>query len=319
MKEHIYKIASPVMAVISATLLVFFLLLVPHHQPLHAQASSITGYAWSDNIGWVSLNGSSYDLTLAPSGNNQVITGYAWSDNIGWIEFGGLSSFPSAAGTQAINAEVLPSGQVVGWARACAGTLPGDCSSMTSRGDGWDGWIYLGSTGNGDGLTLSNGTLTGFAWGSDVVGWLQFNGSSSCSVTYTCIDNNTESQFTNSQCSTTTTVCANGCGSNGQCMNPPSPANGCLSIGVPSPCTQNARVRSGSTATLYWNITNVNPNSCSVTGTNGDLWSGQPANSQVTTRGIVQSTVYTLSCTGTSGSQFTSTATVNVVPSYQEL
>ena len=56
-------------------------------------------------------------------------------------------------------------------------------STSTSNG-GWDGWIELSGTnhnspnqtGNG-GVTYNNGNsiFNGFAWGSDVVGWLQFS------------------------------------------------------------------------------------------------------------------------------------------------
>jgi len=108
-----------------------------------------------------------------------ILSGYAWSDNIGWIKFGGLSSFPVGAGTIPQNAQLI-SNKLVGWARACAGTVNGNCSTMESRTDGWDGWISLGGT-SVDGIysysVLLNGTdFSGFAWGSDVVGWIDFTG-----------------------------------------------------------------------------------------------------------------------------------------------
>ncbi|OHA17915.1 MAG: hypothetical protein A2664_00990 [Candidatus Taylorbacteria bacterium RIFCSPHIGHO2_01_FULL_46_22b] len=72
--------------------------------PLHSLAApvSITGYGWSDTIGWI-------DLAPPISGggvfkqDSGALTGYAWSDNIGWIKFGGLSNFPSGNGTESIN------------------------------------------------------------------------------------------------------------------------------------------------------------------------------------------------------------------------
>jgi hypothetical protein len=161
-------------------------------------ASYLTGWAWSDNIGWVSLNCS----TGGPSGESicatsnyflalnadNTITGYAWSENIGWIQFGGLSGFPTDAGTQAVNAQ-LSGSSVVGWARAL------------SNGDGWDGWIYLGSTGNGDGVSYASGTLSGYAWGDEVVGWLQFSGASTpCGTPIVCTDPTHYSAYTDVTC-----------------------------------------------------------------------------------------------------------------------
>jgi hypothetical protein len=147
--------------------------------------SSLSGYAWSSNIGWISLScttggatgnnicgTSNYQVTINP---DRTITGYAWSSNIGWIKFGGLSSFPVGSGTSANNATVsgsYPTLRLEGWARACAGTLPGDCSSMLSRTDGWDGWISLNGT-NYEITTSNSGVVSNsYAWGSAVIGWI---------------------------------------------------------------------------------------------------------------------------------------------------
>ncbi|TSC68371.1 MAG: Carbohydrate-binding CenC protein, partial [Parcubacteria group bacterium Gr01-1014_56] len=97
-----------------------------------AASGSISGWVWSETIGWISLNcsnlgvcgTSNYGLTLNA---DETITGYAWSENIGWIKFGGLSGFPSGLGTQAVNAQ-RSGNSMIGWARACAGTLNGNCS-----------------------------------------------------------------------------------------------------------------------------------------------------------------------------------------------
>jgi hypothetical protein len=115
-----------------------------------------------------------------------VLTGYAWSNNIGWIRFGGLSSFPTAAGTTAANASVTgtyPNLTFQGWARACAGTTSAvnTCGTMTSRTDGWDGWISLRQTVapvhnvfTAGGTYPNNGGVSSpsYAWGGDVIGWI---------------------------------------------------------------------------------------------------------------------------------------------------
>ena len=48
------------------------------------------------------------------------LSGYAWSDNIGWIQFGGLSNFPSGGGTYGQDAQVV-NGELRGWAKALSG------------------------------------------------------------------------------------------------------------------------------------------------------------------------------------------------------
>ena len=112
---------------------------------------NVIGWAWSDNIGWISLNctntsscaTSDYGVTVNPV--NGGMTGYAWSDNIGWIQFNGLVN--------------LSTGAVSGWA-----------SALSADNLGWDGKIDL------SGITLSGTSFSGFAWGSDVVGWVDFSG-----------------------------------------------------------------------------------------------------------------------------------------------
>lgn len=147
-----------------------------------AQANSgtsypITGYAWSSNIGWIDFNCA--DLRTCSTSNAAVMNssgyllGYAWSSNIGWIKFGGLSGMPGGS-TQQAYADYPYTGNVSGWARACGGTINADCASAT-RTDGWDGWISLSGSNYGVQLNTTTGALTNFAWGGDVVGWINFN------------------------------------------------------------------------------------------------------------------------------------------------
>ena len=150
-------------------------------------AIPFSGYAWEASylsggsgdiggIGWISFNcandsscaSSPYAVTLNA---DNTITGYAWSSNYGWIKFGGLSGFPTTGGTTASNA-VLSGNNVVGWARACSGTVSGDCNGA-ARSD-FDGWISL--SGSGYGLALNGGgfTPTSYAWGGQTMGWISF-------------------------------------------------------------------------------------------------------------------------------------------------
>lgn len=133
----------------------------------------MSGFAWSSNIGWISMNcentgtcaSADYNVTV---NTDNTIEGYAWSSNIGWVRFGGLSGCPTGGNC---NARFDGSNEVLGWARAL------------SYADGWDGWISLSCRNSGgcgssnyrltlDGAAFSNNS---YAWGDDVVGWVDFS------------------------------------------------------------------------------------------------------------------------------------------------
>ncbi len=190
-----------------------------------AGTSSLTGWAWSSNIGWVSFNGAnagasggSYSVkisTSTPNGSDGVFLGHAWSPHIGWISFNRAETgnppsediISSPGSTDPIAKIDMSTGAVTGWARAL--------TSMADPNDGWDGWIHLSGTSHetdtnltgtaastkGVSFNKANGLISGYAWGSDVIGWLQFNlncptcngsitGTPSCTVTPTSVGNN---------------------------------------------------------------------------------------------------------------------------------
>ena len=130
----------------------------------------LSGWAWSSGIGWISFNCSntdSIDGSCTKSGykvhqnSDGTLTGYAWSPTIGWIQFGGFSSgFPTGSGTASVNARISGS-NVIGWAKA-----------LSADNQGWDGWISLSGTNYG---VTSGSTFSGYAWGSDVIGWVSFD------------------------------------------------------------------------------------------------------------------------------------------------
>lgn len=136
---------------------------------------NLSGYAWSENVGWLSFNctntssctTSDYGVNIDTSTGN--FTGYAWSDSIGWVSFNSThtSSCPTAPCQANLN---WTTGAVVGWAKAIGAT------------GGWDGWIRLSGLTTGAtayGVSKSGNTFTGYAWGSDVVGWLNWGVSGS--------------------------------------------------------------------------------------------------------------------------------------------
>lgn len=153
--------------------------------------------------------GTSYGLAMASSGTQRAITGYAWSSNIGWITFYTQEQTPwdrtQDPGEQERLIQHCPTGAgpncrayvdwgatggtsvpVKGWARACS--VYNDCT-RPSRGlrpdwerGGWDGWIALNDMNSTDGASYgvtfntTTGALSGYGWGSGVVGWVDFSG-----------------------------------------------------------------------------------------------------------------------------------------------
>ncbi len=61
------------------------------------------GYAWNDNIGWVSFSGNQGGVTYGVEiGSAGVFSGFAWNDIVGWISFNCANDFDTIApGTQA--------------------------------------------------------------------------------------------------------------------------------------------------------------------------------------------------------------------------
>ena len=255
----------------------------------HAQTSdlgSLSGYAWSDNLGWISFSGSTYQVTI---GSDGALTGYAWAnprddvsgtDNIGWISF-------NAADTASCGTPARLSGtSITGWAKA-----------LSADGNGWGGCISLSGSSPSYGVTLGSsgssqsGMLDGYAWADSTVGgWISFN----CA---------TGGPTGNDICATrnyTVTYATNA---------PPPPS---VSIGdfIASP----SRVRSGNTTSLVYTVTS--DIACSITGSDGSSYpvTADGIEHSVTTGAITGNISYTLSC-GSASKQ----TTAGLLPVYQEI
>jgi hypothetical protein len=301
-------------AVFLAVLVSF--LLTPRPALSQGTGTPITGYFWSDTIGWIDLNCSNsgvcgttpFGLSIDSSGN---ITGDAWSDSIGWVSANpsDLSGCPQGSCTATVSNGVLS-----GWLRALSGN--------TSQSGGWDGFISL--SGSNYGVTESGGRFSGYAWGDVNVGWVDTEYAQTtygtCTPAYICSGNTIEYKNSSCQVSAVTTCTSPAfcsAGSN-QCLYPvisPNPSGnltGNLQV-VPN------LVNPGSTVSVYWNVSNAQ--SCTVTGTNGNSWSGlsSPSTGE-TSSPITTQTTYTLSCQayGTSPNVVES-QTVNLTPVYKEI
>jgi len=287
------------------------LLVSAPHPAASDSSTSIDGYAWSDTIGWIDLNCANTgvcgtnDFGLSMDANGTV-TGYAWSDNVGWISANSsdISSCESGATSR------IQSGTWSGWLRAISG-------GSAQSGD-WDGCISMSGSNYGVTYDKQTGSFQGYAWGDINVGWVDFSQASTtpqvpqCQNTqgYYCQGN--DLYYRDAECNETfQQTCSYSC-SNGACVPPPAP-QGDLSGGAAIAVSPSI-VQTGTGTVVSWSVQNVS--SCSVTGTNGDSWSG--ASGTEPSKPIINQTIYTLSCTGLDNSNFTQTATVNIIPIFQE-
>lgn len=135
-------------------------------------SDNVSGWAWSENIGWLSFNCANTDSCGAVNYGVNVdnatglFSGYGWSENIGWVNFAPPGPYPASPSYSARVDNTT--NQVNGWARAEA------------NGGGWDGWIKMSGSNYSVTRTRPAGgcALEGYAWGGDVIGWLRFKGTS---------------------------------------------------------------------------------------------------------------------------------------------
>ena len=230
----------------------FFFLL--NFLPPIARAGSghnLSGFAWSENIGWISFNSincdannngksdggagcppkntpvADYGVAIATNGS---LSGYAWSENIGWISFNSAdtSGCPAMPCGPTLNRSQH---KLDGWAKAIA-----------ADGNGWDGWIRLSGTNYG--VTAFGCDYDGWAWGSDVVGWIHFRGAN-----YGLIGSNNGCGIGQNDPPTAINPLTCGGGASPQSSGCPAPAFGENPSGV---CTLPRR------ATLSWSYSDPN-------------------------------------------------------------
>ncbi len=299
-----------VCAVASASVFTLF----GHPQVTFSQtAGTMNGYLWSDTVGWISLNcltggpaggsvcgSANYSVAIAGDG---ALTGYAWSDAVGWVSTNpaDLSGCPSAPCTARMNGTALE-----GWMRALGGG--------TAESGGWDGFISLSGASPAYGPTVSGTDFSGFAWGSTVVGWVDFQYATTdwtpCTTNYQCVDDTHYDDICtiiieNEECSPGL-ICVGGPVA---CVIP-ADANGDLWL---SP----QLVPTGNTTIVEWDAEGTS--SCRVFGENGDEWYGAETGMQ-TSSAIIETTLYTLECANDLGLATTTVDTVTavVVPTWVE-
>lgn len=163
-----------------------------------------TGWIWNGGAtdpgyGWISLNSSDCDTDAngymdsgTCGGNNSTtvardygvdvspiartgtgnFSGNAWGEYAGWISFdrattGNPQSVPFNGGSGPIAQVDWSTGKVTGWARVLVPS-------------GGDGWIKLSDdsipswSGRGVKINTTTGKFSGWAWGGDMFGWIDF-------------------------------------------------------------------------------------------------------------------------------------------------
>ncbi len=255
-------------------------------------------------------------------GTDKNLTGYAWSSNVGWIKFGGLAGCP---GTGACNARLnIGTNQLEGWARACVVTANHDCTGLLDvSAGGWDGWVSLNCDNSSGSCSVNNyqasavgGSLSGFAWGSDVIGWLRLNGvtySTPCTASVACSADLLSKVTTDQWCTETPTTCTTG-----YICDLSNPGGSCVASVPTATLTVTPQVtRKGNTVALTWQSTNATACDLSQSnpgGVSSFSWSG--ISGTETSQPVNTLTVFRLSCSDLSGANYQeiASATVEILP-----
>lgn len=165
--RYFYKGAGMVLLVF-----IFFAFILPvFRNPdmvMGSATDNVSGWAWSENIGWISFNCTddscvSFDYGVSIDDITGEFLGYAWSENIGWIDFAPVGPYPEVPDH---SARLEADDTITGWAKV-----------LSADDNGWDGWVKLSDTVLAYGVkhNVASNELEGFAWGSDVIGWISFN------------------------------------------------------------------------------------------------------------------------------------------------
>ena len=143
-----------------------------------AGTRQLSGYGWSSNVGWIKFRGSNYGVDYDTK--SRYLQGYAWSPNIGWIRFseniGGSSTGDNYYPASPLHGvRLTENGNFTGWARVCSVASEPRCRGpVNNLAQGWDGWIKFKGPGYQTYINTDSCALRGWAWGSEILGWIEF-------------------------------------------------------------------------------------------------------------------------------------------------
>lgn len=128
---------------------------------------NVWGWAWSENIGWVSFScrnhhelGTGINYGVDINKDTGEFSGYAWADSVGWISFD--SSDLQGCPDGNCQATLLGNRKISGWAKVLSN----------------DEWILLSGNISDNleyGVELTDSEFYGWAFGDETVGWMSFN------------------------------------------------------------------------------------------------------------------------------------------------
>jgi hypothetical protein len=305
---------------------------------------ALVGFAWSDNVGWIQFDAPGDPVEVERDMDDDgisYVTGYAWNESasttatsttgVGWIKFGGLGTSPEGGSSDAqLN---LVTGELTGWARACAGAANPDCTGgATSTSGGWDGWIKLSDTTAPAYSVIaasSSNTMQGFSWGStgsggtassSVIGWIGWTHVSytpPCSGSLQCTGTSTYNVL-NQWCTPVDTglTCPGGTSCTPGGCTVTAPPTGSISINP-------LAVRPGGTTQVSWDAV-AGADSCSVVqrnpgGSGVTIGSGIPSGS-VSSNPVENITIFGLVCTNAAfpGGVEVASTTLRILPTLIE-
>jgi len=131
------------------------------------------GWIWNDHIGWISMNcvdpgtcasrDYGVDMDLATGD----ITGYGWSENVGWLCFGSTCGGSTPEGGGSYAGYSSSTGEMGGWARVIWGNMPDDgWISLNCANPGVCGSSNYKTTID----VVDNTDVGGWAWNGNVLG-----------------------------------------------------------------------------------------------------------------------------------------------------
>lgn len=281
------------------------------------------GYAWSNNIGWISFNCannnscaiSDYKVEVDSAG---YFKGYAWSDNVGWISFepNDVSGCPSGICRAAFNPDT---GDINGWARmvscesnpACGGWISLNSKNCDLNNNGYIDAACGGQDNSSTPIIAYNvninpasGIGSGWAWSDEVIGWISFN-SNNCDIdgnvfidSGNCGGDNITTPIIPYKVYTL---------SDGQSSAEEIRANGSIS---------SVTINEGESVTLSWTLLNVTSPS-PASAPSDSIWNNTivslPSGSSTPLIPLL-TTIYAINYTDNQGQAASASVTVNVIP-----
>lgn len=127
------------------------------------------------------IAGTGSDYGVNVDATTGVMSGWAWNDNIGWISFNEFTGCPNGSCTPMMDTD---DGDLHGWAKAYGGVAGTEWSgwiSLDCANNGDDAVLFpcspfWGGANYNATVDLTTGIFSNYAWGDDVVGWIKFSG-----------------------------------------------------------------------------------------------------------------------------------------------